>query len=87
MCLLLRWILEIGMFRECCGQQNVHWCWYALNFNQEFGTPVFPQQLTTTSTWSDVCSIANAGDGYKSTATTHVQLADHGALCAQGEPE
>jgi hypothetical protein len=46
---------------------------------------VFPQQLTTTSTWSDVCSIANAGDSYKPTATTHVQLADHGALCAQGE--
>ena len=47
---------------------------------------MFEEQLTTTSTWCDVCSIANAGNGNKSTSTTHMQLADHGALRAQGEP-
>jgi hypothetical protein len=42
--------------------------------------------LTAAPTWGDVSSIANTGNGNKSTTTTHVQLANHGALCAQGEP-
>lgn len=62
-----------------------HRSWHTVDFDEEAGTPVFPQQLTAPPARSDRCVVAEGAHRDETTAARAHELADHPALGAQGE--
>jgi hypothetical protein len=71
------------MFGERNGKHLAHRPWFAVHFEEEIRTTVFPQQLSASTTWCDGVVVAEADHRDESTTATHVQRADHRALGAQ----